>query len=240
MEKIKLKGIVLARGIALKNRLINVVIALCFIVGFVLVFINPIQNYLIAQTSKRVVENQVTVSMPTGEVAIEQPVASYDFEEVQSLTIWDILAAQGQVKDIPAIGSIHIPSVDMTLPILNGVGKYALAVGAGTMKPKQQMGQGNYALASHYIEGKDVLFGPLYHLQKEDSIFISDMEFVYEYKTTSIKVIEATDVHVIDDLKDDTRLTLITCAEDGTRRLSVVAEFVGKTVAGESTQLGMK
>ncbi|MGE7020786.1 class A sortase [Solibacillus cecembensis] len=227
----------------MKNKLINVVIAICFIIGLVLIFINPIQNFLIAQTSKRVVENQVTVStvpMPTGEVAVEQPVASYDFEEVQSLTIWDILAAQGQVKDIPAIGSIHIPAVDMTLPILNGVGKYALAVGAGTMKSKQQMGQGNYALASHYIEGKNVLFGPLYHLKKDDSIFISDMEFVYEYKTTSIKVIEATDVHVIDDLKDDTRLTLITCAEDGTRRLSVVAQFVGKTAAEEATQLGMK
>ncbi|MEG0473828.1 MAG: class A sortase [Solibacillus sp.] len=224
----------------MKNKLINVVIALCFIVGLTLVFINPIQNFLIAQTSKRVVENQVTVAIPADDVAVETPVASYDFEDVQSLTIWDILEAQGKVNDIPAIGSIHIPSVEMTLPILNGVGKYALAVGAGTMKPTQKMGQGNYALASHYIEGKDVLFGPLYHLEIGDSIFISDMEYVYEYKTTLIKVIEATDVHVIDDLKDDTRLTLITCAEDGTRRLSVVAQFVGKTAAGESTQLGLK
>ncbi|MEG0473819.1 MAG: class A sortase [Solibacillus sp.] len=224
----------------MKDKLINVVIALCFIVGLALVFINPIQNFLIAETSKRVVENPITAPMPAEDVPIEQPVASYDFEEVQSLTIWDILAAQGQVKDIPAIGSIHIPAVEMTLPILNGVGKYALAVGAGTMKSTQTMGQGNYALASHYIEGKNVLFGPLYHLKKDDSIFISDMEFVYEYKTSSIKVIEATDVHVIDDLKDDTRLTLITCAEDGTRRLSVVAQFVGKTAAEEATQLGMK
>ena len=116
MESIELTG-----GIALKNKLINVVIALCFIIGLVLIFINPIQNFLISKTRKRVVE---------------QPIASYDFKEVQSLTIRDILAAQGQVKDIPAIGSIHIPAVNMTLPILNGVGKYALAVGAGTMKPK--------------------------------------------------------------------------------------------------------
>ncbi|MEG0384596.1 MAG: class A sortase, partial [Solibacillus sp.] len=128
----------------MKDKLINVVIALCFIVGLALVFINPIQNFLIAETSKRVVENPITAPMPAEDVPIEQPVASYDFEEVQSLTIWDILAAQGQVKDIPAIGSIHIPAVEMTLPILNGVGKYALAVGAGTMKSTQTMGQGNY------------------------------------------------------------------------------------------------
>lgn len=224
----------------MKNKLINVAIALCFIIGLGLLFVHPIQNYLIAQTSKRMIDNQIPIAHSANDQPVKQPEATYDFEAVQSLNIWDILSAQAQVADIPAIGSIHIPSIDMTLPILNGVGKYALAVGAGTMKPTQKMGQGNYALASHYIEGKNVLFGPLYHLKKNDSIFISDMEFVYEYKTTEIKVIEATDVHVIEDIKDDTRLTLITCAENGTRRLSVVAQFVGKAAAGDTTQLSMK
>lgn len=52
---------------------------------------------------------------------------------------------------------------------------------------------------------------------------------IYEYKTIAKKVIQATDVHVIEDVANETLLTLITCAEQGAKRLSVVAEFVEST-----------
>ena len=237
----------------MKNKLINLAIALCFIVGLLLIAINPIQNYLIERASKQLVTSTITVTAaPTSDEAPKITITlpadaevkqdevkaepenepSYDFEEVQSLSIWDVLEAQAQAKNMPAIGSIHIPSVNMTLPILKGVGKYPLAVGAGTMKHNQQMGQGNYALASHYIEGRDVLFGPLYRLKKGDSIYLTDTKQVYEYKTTSIKVIQATDVYIIDNVPGKELLTLITCAEKGTKRLSVQAELVSVTAAG--------
>ncbi|MER2108022.1 MAG: class A sortase [Solibacillus sp.] len=129
------------------------------------------------------------------------------------------------------MGSIHIPSVDMTLPILKGVGESSLVAGAGTMKPTQQMGTGNYALASHYIEGKSILFGPLHHLQEDDAIFVTDLDYMYEYKTTLLEVIEATNIQVIADVANKTLLTLITCSDKGTKRLLVQAEFVEKTLA---------
>lgn len=230
----------------MKNKLINLAIALCFIVGLLLIAINPIQNYLIERASKKLVTSSLTVTAaptsdeaptititpPKKDAAEPENEPSYDFEEVQSLSIWDVLEAQAQAKNMPAIGSIHIPSVNMTLPILKGVGKYPLAVGAGTMKRNQQMGQGNYALASHYIEGRDVLFGPLYRLKKDDLIYLTDTKQVYEYKTTSIKVIQATDVYVIENVPGKKLLTLITCAEKGSKRLSVQAELISITPAG--------
>lgn len=242
----------------MKSTLVNLVLALCFIVGLVLIFINPIQNYLVAKTSAELIPVQSAVVQskldsepyseskpiptpkPKSEPAQLTPVApvksepvevSFDFEEVQSLTIWDVLKAQASKKNLSVIGSIHIPEVDMTLPILKGVGESSLIAGAGTMKPEQQMGEGNYALASHYIEGKNVLFGPLYHLKQGDSIFLTDLDYMYEYKTTLIAVIEATDVQVIDDVGNQTLLTLITCTENGSKRLLVQAEFVERTVA---------
>lgn len=220
-----------------KNKLINFAIILCFLVGLLLIFINPIQNYLIAKTSAELAP--VAATLPTPDVDGAEPLEemSFDFEEVQSLTIWDVLKAQASKKNLPVIGSIHIPTVDMTLPILKGVGESSLVAGAGTMKPTQQMGEGNYALASHYIEGKDVLFGPLYDLQEGDSIFLTDLDYIYEYKTTVIQVIEETDVHVIDDMKDSKILTLITCAEEGTKRLAVQAEFIEKLPAEKSVAL---
>lgn len=236
----------------MKNKLINAAIMLCFVVGLLLIAVNPIQNFLIERATKQLVSSTITVTAapnsdeaPTIKVvapadaktketeqAEPESKPSYDFEEVQSLSIWDVLEAQSKAKNMPAIGSIYIPSVDMTLPILSGVGKYELAVGAGTMKRDQQMGQGNYALASHYIEGRDVLFGPLYRLKKGESIYVTDTKNVYEYKTTNIKVIQATDVHVIDTIPGKTLLTLITCAEKGSKRLSVQGELISVTPAG--------
>ena len=228
----------------MKKKLLTAAIIMCFALGLVFIAINPIQHYLIARMSKQLADTTMTVTAtpladeaPSIEIKApaadipQQVEASYDFEEVQSLTIWDVLEAQSQAKNMPAIGSIYIPSVDMKLPILQGVGKYALAVGAGTMKRNQQMGHGNYALASHYIEGQDVLFGPLYELNVGESIFLTDKDMIYEYKTISKKVIQATDVHVIEDVANKTLLTLITCTEKGTKRLSVVAEFVEATPA---------
>lgn len=214
----------------MKNKLISVILFLLIGAGIVLIFIDPIQTKLVEKTSSDLIVEQYT----SEEIIVHQDTeVSYDFEEVQSLSIWDILKAQATAKDIPVIGSIHIPNIELTLPIIKGVGKSALAVGAGTMKPKQMMGEGNYALASHYIEGKDVLFGPLYDLEVGDSIYLSDLDYVYEYLTTEIKVIEATDVYIIDDVPEQQLLTLITCAEKGTKRLSVRAELVSKTEATE-------
>ena len=206
----------------MKNRIITALLVCMLVVGLLLMFINPIQSLLIQRSSTKQLD--VTVEQIKEN---EQQEASFDFEAVQSLTIEDVLSAQFNVGNVPVIGSITIPSVDMELPIIKGVGEEALTVGAGTMKPEQVLGEGNYALASHYIENKDdILFGPLYNTQLDDLIYVTNKEETFTYKITSIKVIEATDVHVIADANDKTLLTLITCAEDGVKRLAVVAEFV--------------
>ncbi|WP_332650989.1 class A sortase [Lysinibacillus sp. 54212] len=206
-----------------RSKLVSVLLVLMLLVGVMLLLLQPIQNYLV----KRLSSNTIPVS---SEQIVQNAASdvSFDFEEVQSLTLSDILKAQASRKDLPVIGSIAVPSVDLELPIIKGVGKQALAAGAGTMKPEQSMGVGNYALASHYVEGEDILFGPLYEANVGDAIYLSDMEFIYEYELTTKEVIEATEVTVIDDIKDETVLTLITCAEEGTKRLAVRAQFKEK------------
>lgn len=193
-----------------------------FAIGLTLIFIKPIQALLVQHLS----EELVTTSPEILEFNDALEEADFDFEEVQSLSIWEVLQAQANRKDLPVIGSIGIPSVDMQLPILKGVGKNALAVGAGTMKPEQMMGQGNYALAAHYFENRDILFGSLYHSEIGDSIYLTDANAIYEYHITKIEVVEATAVHVIEDVPNETLLTLITCADEGVRRLLVQASFV--------------
>lgn len=215
----------------MKKYLIHTVLVVMFVIGLVLVFINPIQSFLISRLSDELVPTT------SEQVAAETIEATFDFEEVQSLSISDILRAQVSKSTLPVIGSIAIPTVDLELPIIKGVGKEALAVGAGTMKPEQVMGQGNYALASHYFEGRDILFGPLYDAEIGNIIYLSDMEYVYEYKLSMKEIIEATDVYIIDDIPNETLLTLITCAEGGTKRLAVQATFIQRYTLEDAKNL---
>ncbi|WP_336636597.1 class A sortase [Lysinibacillus fusiformis] len=188
-----------------------------------LIFITPIQNALIARMSDQF--NAVEYS--TDDIKRNNQLdADFEFEAVQSLTIAEVLQAQIKASKMPVIGSIAVPSVHMQLPILKGVGNAVLAIGAGTMKPNQRLGTGNYALAGHYFEEKDILFSPLYQAQIGDIIYVTDMSNVYEYQLATKKIITATDVYIVDDIPNQTTLTLITCAEKGSKRLALQADFV--------------
>ncbi|AMO35025.1 sortase [Lysinibacillus fusiformis] len=205
------------------NKLKLTLLLCVLIIGLLLIFITPIQNKMIARMSDKL--NAVEYS--TDDIKKNNQLdADFEFEAVQSLSIAEVLQAQIKASKMPVIGSIAVPSVHMQLPILKGVGNAVLAIGAGTMKPNQQLGQGNYALAGHYFEEKDILFSPLYQAQIGDIIYVTDMSNVYEYKLTTKKIIAATDVFILDDIPNQTTLTLITCAEKGSKRLALQADFV--------------
>lgn len=193
------------------------------IVGLLLIFINPIQNYLVTHMSNRLNTTDYSAQDIEKNKTAD---ANFEFDVVQSLTIAEVLKAQASLDSLPVIGSIVVPSVSMQLPILKGVGNAALAAGAGTMKPDQKLGIGNYALAGHYFEEKDILFSPLYHTEIGDAIYLTDLTSIYVYNLASKEIIEATDVFVIDDVPTQTMLTLITCAEEGRKRLAVQADFI--------------
>lgn len=152
----------------MKMNKLKLTLLLCvLIIGLLLIFITPIQNKMIARMSDKL--NAVEYS--TDDIKKNNQLdADFEFEAVQSLSIAEVLQAQIKASKMPVIGSIAVPSVHMQLPILKGVGNAVLAIGAGTMKPNQQLGQGNYALAGHYFEEKDILFSPLYQAQIGDIV----------------------------------------------------------------------
>lgn len=203
----------------MKKKLSAICIVILAVFGLAFTFHYPIQNLLVSKGSEALVKKDFVS-------ADEVHTANFEFQTVQSLEIADVLKAQLNKKDFSVIGSIAIPAVDLELPIGKGVSESIISLGAGTLKPEQKPGIGNYALASHYIENKDILFGPLYHVKIGDLAYISDKDFVHEYRISTIEVIKDSDVHVIYDVEDRVLLTLITCAEAGTKRLLVQGEWV--------------
>jgi len=153
------------------------------------------------------------------------PDATFDFDVVDNLGVMGLLPYLE--NEIFPIGEIIIPSLELNLPILFGVSGTHVARGAATMHPWQQMGEGNYALASHNMHVPTVLFSDIHHLRVGDQMFLRDAHYVYAY-TVSIAnlVIYPTQSYVVDDVPGERLLTLITCNPDGTMRVMVQGEFV--------------
>ncbi|MGY3765516.1 class A sortase [Vagococcus vulneris] len=164
--------------------------------------------------------------------------ATFNFDNVQSLDFNLVAEARKNTANMHVLGGIAIPSVELNLPIFKGISNYSIAVGAGTMKEDQIMGQGNYGLASHYMYDPKLLFAPLVRVEKGSSIFLTDLEYIYEYKVTMKEYVEPTRVEVIDDVPGKRMVTLVTCDVTGANRLIVQGELV-KVAAGDAATKDM-
>ena len=198
-------------GTVLKKILIVVLI----VGGLALIAAPFIQDFMVG----RVTENHLNALDPDRFEENLAAEAIFDFGAIRSIDIQDVLAAANE--DLPGIGIISIPQVDLRLPIFNGVTNETLSAGAGTMKAGQVMGEGNFSLASHRMNHPDLLFTPLERVEVGDEVLLQDAHWVYVYEVTLIQVIEPERVEVIHDSQGEGLLTLITCTPDNLRRLMV-------------------
>ncbi|MGE9212233.1 MULTISPECIES: class A sortase [Exiguobacterium] len=165
----------------------------------------------------------------TAEIQPKQPeTGEFEFSNVEPLSWEQLLTVRNRFHELPTLGLISIPDVNLELPILYGLDNENLAVGAGTMDPSQHMGTGNYALAGHYTQSPTALFGPLHTLDIGMSIYVTDMKHTFQYEVTSLETVPPTQVDVLEPTTEPT-ITLVTCTFDATERLIVKGRFVKQT-----------
>lgn len=111
-----------------------------------------------------------------------------------------------------AVGELRVPAVGLDLPIGVGVSDTVLVRGAGTLKVDQQMGEGNYALAGHYMTAKRILFSPLAGVRVGNNIYLTDKQQTYRYQVSRVWMTNRYHVEVIDDVPGKKLVTLVTCA----------------------------
>lgn len=144
---------------------------------------------------------------------------SYDYSSVKPINALSQIEGSFTKSDFPIIGGIAIPELKINLSIFKGIDSKSLMFGAGTLKDGQQMGKGNYALASHHIfdndgySGAAYLFSPLMNAQKGQKIYLTDKEKVYEYEINNIEVIPANGGEIINDVNGEKLVTLVTCED---------------------------
>ncbi|MBP2621066.1 class A sortase [Streptococcus panodentis] len=206
-----------------RNIFINIIATLLIIVALALIFNAQIRNMIMVWHT-----NQYQVSKVSKDSIDKNKNAetSFDFNKVESLSTEAVINAQWKAQQLPVIGGISIPEVSMNLPIFKGLDNAGLYYGAGTMKESQQMGQGNYALASHHVFGitgaSDMLFSPLDRAKAGMKIYITDKEKVYTYVITSVETVTPDRIDVIDDTEGVAEITLVTCEDAAATNRTIV------------------
>lgn len=205
-------------------------LVLLLIVGLILIFNEPIKSYLVQHNAQAKMSQVTKDQIKQNELKDGE----FNFSKVKSINAKQVVSAAVQ-NDSNVLGKLAIPAVGLKLPIVKGLSDASLSTGGGTMKSDQKMGQGNYALAGHYMTNKGALFSPLERTQLGEMVYITDLTTVYKYKITYKKIISPKSVWLINDVKGAKLLTLITCADGGTNRWCIQANLVSKSAASKAT-----
>lgn len=127
--------------------------------------------------------------------------ATYDFDLVDFISVSGTFVEirKSKINYNQIIGQIVIPSLKTNLTLFNGINSANLYAGVSTVKPKQVMGERNYAIAGHSTSRPGVLLTELLKIKVGAIVRITDKEMIYEYQIYETKVVPDTAVHLITD-----------------------------------------
>ncbi|MGG3102069.1 class A sortase [Bacillus velezensis] len=166
----------------------------------------------------------IAVCIVIGVCCIIYPMVHYEYEAKQiekTLSMKPISNKTSETKtmknQIPfpgtpedVLGKIKVPSVSIELSILNGATDENLKVGATTLRENQKMGKDNYSLAGHHMKKEDLLFGRIDDIEINQSIFLTDYQYIYQYRVSNKELVDDTQTEILDD-HGINEITLITC-----------------------------
>lgn len=155
---------------------------------------------------------------------------NYDQDSIEPIDANGVILNRDKADMSKVVGQLVIPSINMNIVIFDGLDNNNLMYGACTMKPKQRFGSGNYAIAGHYMDRKDLLFGGLMDVKKGDVIRTTDKTSIYEYRVIRIQKVDDSRTELIsDDVAEENRkpvISLMTCYFNNTGyRYFVVGEL---------------
>ena len=210
-----------------RNLLTNILAVFLILLSLVLIFNAQIRDIFMVWNTNKYQVSQVTKEKIEENKETE---GNFDFDSVKSISSEAVLAAQWDAQQLPVIGGIAIPEVEINLPIFKGLDNVNLFYGAGTMKANQKMGEGNYSLASHHIftaeNASQMLFSPLVNAKAGMKIYLTDKDKVYTYEIREVKHVTPDRVDEIEDREGVKEITLVTCVDyNATERIIVKGDF---------------
>ena len=216
-----------------QKKILNLIATIMIVAGILLLLKEPFQNYLIKNTIK---DNQIT-SFTKEEIREnnEEP-AIFDFDQAVQVDWDDVMEGYRNRTELPVIGGLSIPSIDLRLPVLKGLSNDNLYAGAGTMTANQQIGEGNYSLASHNILQPGMLFSDVQYMEIGDNIYLTDLEKISIYKVSYLERVSPSRVDLVEEVPNKSLITLVTCSNDVLMRWVCQGELVETVALEDATE----
>jgi len=149
------------------------------------------------------------VSYSVYKVAARYVYQSYEaevFDQAVAIRQAAPLYADAGVRSL--VGKIEIPRLNISAMVKEGVDERTLDVAVGHIPNTAFPGEsGNVGVAAH----RDTLFRNLKDVRRDDRITLRTLDGEYIYRVVSFRIVQPTDVSVLDPSADEKILTLITC-----------------------------
>lgn len=190
---------------------------LLILIGIILVSIPLLTEQIIKHYNNGIAKEDITMEEIKSNIKINEGKEDieFDFSVIQDIDIMSAIKGSMDFDRNLVIGILLIPDLDIDIPIFKGLTNGNLMAGAGTMRPDQSMGVGNYPLAGHNMKDKSLLFGSLMDINVGTKAIISDGDTVYEYEIYENIVVPDTALDMILDEKSKERgkpiISLMTC-----------------------------
>lgn len=133
------------------------------------------------------------------------------------------------------MGRVKVPSIGVDVLLIEGESKKNLKLGAAHMLGTAYPGEiGNCIIAGHRNYTFGSMFNRLGEVQLKDQISVEVRELEYIYEVDNIEIITPEDLQVLEQPRDERRLTLLTChpIHVGNKRLLIKAKLVSSVTKG--------
>lgn len=170
-------------------------------------------------------EDTTTVENNTLVVALNENVEEVKPEILDRFNV-EYTTDKGTKYKIDAI--LNIPSLGIYYPVISETSEELLKISLNKFWGGEPNAVGNYCIAGHNYDGKDILFGKLNKIQNGDIVELEDKTGkVLEYKVYNTFIVKPTNVECTSQLTNGRKeMTLITCADGGKTRLIVKCRAV--------------
>lgn len=153
-------------------------------------------------------------------VSLNENVQEVKYEEIEEFN--NVYTSPDGTKYV--VDSIlNIPSLEINYPVLSETTDELLKISLNKFWGGDPNTVGNYCIVGHNYDGKDIFFGKLHKIQKDDIVELKDKTGeIVKYKVYNTFIVQPTDVACTSQLTNGKReITLITCSDGGKTRLVV-------------------
>lgn len=147
---------------------------------------------------------------------------------------------QTVIEITEGVSSLDIPSINIKAPVLDGTTSSVLGYAVGRFTDTARLGEvGNTALCGHSSSIYNCILNDLHKIKIGDEIYLTTAQGeTFKYFCTSKIIVEPTDLSVLDQPDDGSKIcTIITCTDNGSRRLCVIGKIMNDEELAEFVKM---